>query len=360
MRSMLAQPHINNQYWQQRNRNTLPPVSYVSPWDLTYPNGLTSLRITVENSKGAWPGDNRFNCVQGYNCGDPVLPRMDPYGQSRWVMVASGGPSGVNWSATANVSWVRVDPAEGWVEGDGSTDTTCNITIDWSAVPDDFDGAASISFNASDGTAQPVVVPVYKPAAVPVDLKGFVEGDQYVVMEAAHHQSNSSASQDGVEYAWLEMEGYGRTLSGLAVFPIGPQNFTAGNGPAIAYDFTTFSQAPAGSNGTLNVTIQIGPSLNFILGRFLTFSVSMDGSDPQNVYPVPAAALGSQPSDWGTVVANEVRNVTLPMPYSGPGQHKLEIFGGSTGIVLERIWVDLGGIASRGFSYLGPPESMMI
>lgn len=359
---MLAQPHINSQYWQQRNRNTLPPVSYVSPWDLTYPNGLSSMRLTVENSKGAWPGDNRFNCAQGYNCGNPTLMKMDPYGASeRWVEVASGGPSGVKWTAHANETWVQVSPSGGWIEGDGSTDTRCNISIDWSFVPEGFDGAAQISFNASDGTVQPVIVPVRKTALPDTDaFEGFVEGDGYVVMEAAHTSSNASASQDGVEYTWEEMEGYGRTLSGLAVFPIGPQNFTAGEGPSVVYNFYTFSDLPTTANGTVNVTLQIGPSLNFILGSFLSFSVSLDSTPPVDVHPVPAAALGSQPADWGNVVANEIRNVTVPMAYSGPGAHRLEVFGGSTGIVLERIWIDLGGIAERGYSYLGPLESMRV
>jgi hypothetical protein len=39
------------------------------------------------------------------------------------------------------------------------------------------------------------------------------------------------------------------------------------------------------------------------------------------------------------------------------GKHTIKIYGMTTGIVLERVLVDLGGIRSRGYSYLGPPES---
>jgi len=38
----------------------------------------------------------------------------------------------------------------------------------------------------------------------------------------------------------------------------------------------------------------------------------------------------------------------------------LKIWGMSTGIIVERIWVDMGGIAKRGYSYLGPPESVRV
>jgi hypothetical protein len=72
--------------------------------------------------------------------------------------------------------------------------------------------------------------------------------------------------------------------------------------------------------------------------------------------------LGSQPKDWEWVVANEVRNVTLTMDLGseGPAQHTLKVWGMTIGVVLQRIWIDMGGIEARGYSYLGPPESQRV
>jgi hypothetical protein len=116
------------------------------------------------------------------------------------------------------------------------------------------------------------------------------------------------------------------------------------------------------ANNTVNVTIQIGPSLNFMLGSFLSFGVSLDNQDPVPINPIPYAPLGSQPKDWQFVVANEVRNVTMTMDLGseGPGKHTLSVWGMTVGIVLERIWIDMGGIEARGYSYLGPPESKRV
>lgn len=68
----MSQPHINYQYWQQPMRQTLPPMTIIQKDD-SWPiddgqstAALTSgIRITIEGSNGAWPGDNRYNCAQG-------------------------------------------------------------------------------------------------------------------------------------------------------------------------------------------------------------------------------------------------------------------------------------------------------
>jgi hypothetical protein len=358
--SVLAQTHINYQYWQQPIRNSMPQVSFITPFDASYPNEVAYMRVTAEGYKGAWPGDNEFNCPLGYNCPQPIMKPMDPYGRARYFEVGSGGPMDINFTATSNESWLTVSPTEGWLQGDGSTDTRCWINVDWENVPANLTSATGmISVNGSDGSVVMVTVPVNNTQRPPDDWHGFVEGDGYVVIEAGHYTQNATADLDGEPYSWEEIDYYGRTYSGMAVYPIGPQNFTAGQGPKLSYDFWAVDSMP---NNTVNVTIQIGPSLNFMLGSFLSFGVSLDDQAPVPINPVPAAPLGSQPSDWKWVVANEVRNVTMTMGLgsSEAGQHTLNIWGMTIGVVLERIWIDMGGIAARGYSYIGPPESMRV
>lgn len=355
--SMLAQTHLNYQYWQQPMRNSMPQISFVTPHDASYPNELAYMRVTAENYKGAWPGDNEFNCEVGYGCSDPVMLPMDPYGNKRWFEVGSGGPKDITFTATSNESWLTVSPTEGWIKGDGSTDTRCYITINWDAFPDIASAIGSISVNGSDGSVVAVTVPVNNTARPPADFHGFVEGDGYVVMEAGHYTGNTSATADDQPYQWEEIDYYGRTYSGMAMYPISPQNFTAGEGPSLSYDFWSVDSMV---NNTVNVTLQIGPSLNFMLGSFLSFAVGLDDQPVQSINPVPYAPLGSQPDDWEWVVANEVRNVTLTMDLAEPGHHTLKVYGMTIGVVLQRIWIDMGGISSRGYSYLGPPESKRV
>jgi hypothetical protein len=52
--------------------------------------------------------------------------------------------------------------------------------------------------------------------------------------------------------------------------------------------------------------------------------------------------------------------MTMDLGTEEPGQHTLSVWGMTVGIVLERIWIDMGGIEARGYSYLGPPESKRV
>jgi hypothetical protein len=354
---MLSQPHINYQYWQQPMRNTLPPVSTVQQAQFSYPGSWTSIRYTVENSLGAWPGDNQHNCAQGYSCPDPTLLPMDPYGAaSRWVDVSSGGPQEVEWTATTNVSWLKIEPSSGKLAPDGSTDTRVYLTPDWSLCNASH---ALVNFTSSDGAITIVNLPVNQTTAPPPEWHGFVAGDGYVAMEAAHASGNTSA--DG--YAFDEIRWLGRTASGVKMFPVSNRNFTLGEGPSLEYDFWSVGEAFNRTTGTVQVTVQISPALNYILGSWLTFGLQLDDAEPRSISPIPDTKPGNLPKDWGTVVANEIRNVTMEMPldnWATPGQHKLTLWGTTTGIVFERIIVDMGGVAARGYSYLGPPESKRV
>jgi len=295
---------------------------------------------------------------------------MDRYGaSSRWIEVGSGGPADVTWSTRSNVSWLHIDPSEGLIKGDGTTDTRCYITVDWDKVPSAdgdkpyYEDLGAIIFTTSDGTNVSIFAPVVNYPSIPHDFSGFVEGDGYVVMEAAHYQSNKSA--DG--YAYQELVDFGRGQSALEMFPITNHNFTIGEGPSLRYDF--FAQGDSYQDNKFEITVQIAPSLNFIIGKQIAFGLQFDDRLPEIITPVPTERvpnqgdIGSVPIDWEPTVIQDVRNVTMTVELvegQVRGEHSVTIWGMSAGIVLERIWVDMGGIRSRGYSLLGPPESRRV
>lgn len=355
-------------------KDTLPPVAYVNPHlpahqgipipERTY--GMTPhIRVTVENSIGAWPGDSLFNCESGRKCPDPTLLPMDPYGaKTRWVDIGSSGPRDVDFTAKPDVDWLKVSPSKGHIETGATTDMRLRIRVDWEYAP--ASGKGVVQITATDGSHINVTIPVTIPKAPSSDFHGHVAGDGYVVIEASHFTRNSSSGH----YAWQNMEGYGRTLSGLEMFPMTTQNFTLGSGPKLEYDFWTPTAGQA-----VEVNIQIGPTLNFFgLDKPLAFGVQLDDTPPYEIHPIPLeplgyvvekpgakpSAIGAVPIDWVNIVKSEIRNVTLPVEFEEAGKHTLTIWGMSTGIIVERIWVDMGGIAKRGYSYLGPPESVRV
>ena len=355
----------------------MPPVNYIEtflpsrPSREARPPGLPAYyRLTAENSRGAWPGISKYNCKIGWDCLGPTLVPMDPYGKnSRWIEISSGGPKDVEFSITSNVSWLTTDMTHGKVTMDGKNDKRFHISVDWDKVPSKhgkvhtFGGGVTVA--GSDGSNVTVDVPITTAIAPPTDFHGFVEGDGYVVMEAAHFSRNASAEG----YAFENFEWYGRTLSGLEMLPVSDKNFTVGTGPSLAYDFWV-SGASGSSKDVVEVTIQIGPTFNFMLGKKLAFAVQIDDAEPKMFTPIPDTTelehAGTVPPDWMNVVASEIRNVTGTFELArgggggGAGKHTITLYGMTAGIIVERVWLDFGGVVERGYSYLGPPESRRV
>jgi hypothetical protein len=346
---MLAQPHIGYQYWQMPVRNLLPPVSFVALQEHSWDHGRAiHTRFTVENSAGAWPGDGKHNCPLGYACPDPTLLPMDRYGRARWVDVGSGGPEDVNFTATSP-AWIHLSTREGRIKGDGSADVRVWISIDWDTVPSSLTNG-SVAFLSSDGAMTVITVPLRHVDAPPEGWHGVVEGDGYVAIEAGAPSHLTAVG----EYVWAEIPYYGRTVSGLAMFPVSSREFEPGRGPRARYDFW------ATSAGEVEITLHLGPALNVVLGRRLALGVQLDQGEARMIYPVSESALGALPADWEEVVSDEVRKVGFNATIEGRGAHSITVYGVTAGIVLERIIIDFGGVKARGYSYLGPPASVVV
>ena len=323
--------------------------------------GPIHTRFTVENSLGAWPGDNKHNCPLGYNCPDPVLLPVDPHGRKRWVDVGAGGIDDIHFTAVPKEDWVIVEPQKGTVKGDGTADVRVWLSVDWQKFPSDketlkMDG--HIVFNSSDGSSTTVTLPAVRGVTPAKEFRGAVQGDGYIAIEAAHCTSSSPARGKGsVMSKWEEIPYYGRTHSGMTILP--PSLEPWGNdGPSMTYDFFVTHH----DKRDVMVTLDFGPALNYILGNQLEISLQVDNGEVQPVTPVPMSKPGTVPDDWEEVVANEIRQMKLMLLLGNEivGAHQLVVRGVRGGIVLERIVIDLGGVSARGKSYLGPPESIII
>ena len=107
-----------------------------------------NLRVNRVSNVINRPGDNQNNCADGYSCAPPTLT-FDPYVpfQSRFIDVASGGPSPFDFTATSNVSWLTISPSQGSISN-STPEVRVFLTVDWSQVNGSSD-LAQITFNAS-------------------------------------------------------------------------------------------------------------------------------------------------------------------------------------------------------------------
>ncbi|KAG8956849.1 hypothetical protein FRC04_000327 [Tulasnella sp. 424] len=345
---MMDQTHIGYYYWQQPMANTMPPVNRVHSRKEALPGPM---RITIEGSHGAWPGDNPYQCDQGYNCPPPTLRTFDTYQpfKSRFIDISAGGPNSFSWTLTPSANWIVASKKSGSVTR-SQPETRVEISVDWSKVSGST--AAGNVVIASKTESLQIFVNANK-TAVPSGFHGFVEGDGAVSIEASHATSNTSVS--GV--AWSVLPAYGKTGDGIKPLPNtgnNNANYTVGSGPSAKYDFYTF-------NPVKSVTSYIGLSLNgFGNDRPLKFAVQIDDTTPQVVQYVPVVTADKTPTGWdgndGWAANNIITNTTTHGTI-GAGKHTLTLWMIEPAVVLEKFVVDTGGVRA---SYLGPPESIRV
>src|ERR1019366_3625764 len=88
-------------------------------------------------------------------------------------------------------------------------------------------------------------------------LKGFVEADGYVSIEAEHYSKKVDAGQ----VRWDKIDDYGRTLSAMSVFPVTAASMTPPQSPRLEYEMYLFDP------GKGEVEAILSPTLNFVPGR---------------------------------------------------------------------------------------------
>ncbi|KDQ08247.1 glycoside hydrolase family 115 protein [Botryobasidium botryosum FD-172 SS1] len=350
---ILDQTHIGYYYWQQPMANTMPAVNRIQARKEALAGAM---RISLEGSRGAWPGDNPYQCSLGYNCGPPSLPQLDPFvpKQTRYIDVAAGGPNSFTFTVSSNVPWTKLSLAKGSISPK-APEQRIEVGVDWSKVPSGTSTAAITITGTTTASAKTTVV-VYLTVvktAVPSTFKGFVEGDGGVAIEANHASRNKSAN--GIQ--WTLLPGYGKTDSAVTPLPgLGNTKFAVGAGPSLEYDFYTFNS----KGGSVTLTSYLAPSLNANGNdRPLAFAVQIDQETPQSVAYVGAAPSGSLPAGWtgleGPTAVNIIKATTTHKV--APGAHTLKIWMIEPAVVLQRLVIDTGNVRP---SYLGPPESIRV
>ncbi|QRW07035.1 glycoside hydrolase family 115 protein [Ceratobasidium sp. AG-Ba] len=347
----MDQTHLGYYYWQQPMTNTMPAVNRVAAKKQALAGPM---RITVEGSNGAWPGDNSNQCSQGYNCPPPSLPALDPYtpGKTRYIDISAGGPNTFTWSASPSVSWVTLSPSSGTISAT-NPETRMTVSVDWTKLGAATGNAAITVRTGSSSVRVSLAAYGRSPAS---GFKGFVEGDGGVSIEAIHPSRNTSIN--GV--SWHVLPGLGRTNGAVTPYPAmgnGGNAFSAGAGPSLEYDFYTFT-APSG--GAVSLTSYISPAFNGLGNtRRVAFAVQIDSSAIQTIYYSPVTSSRTTPAGWDGSdgwVANSIIKYKTTHSVS-PGAHTLKIWMIEPAVVLQKFVIDTGGVRS---SYLGPPESIRL
>ncbi|THV03529.1 hypothetical protein K435DRAFT_835829 [Dendrothele bispora CBS 962.96] len=354
---IMDQTHIGYYYWQQPMTNALTGLARVQ----ARKEALAGvMRVAIEGSLGAMPGDNPNNCADG--CALTLDP-FDPI-TNRFIDVGAGGPAPFTFNVSSNVSWLDFSMTQGSISPDHPEQRVWVSVSNWDKL-EDGDNLAMITITPTAPNGPELTVGMRRAGAaipfvarkmeVPGNFSGFVEGGGAIAIEAAHTSRNTSV--DGI--TWSEIPGLGRTLSGITPWPrsgADGRNFSAGDGPSVEYDFFTFDTIQ--DSGNITVITHVSPSLNANgEDRPLGFAAQVDDLPTQSSYFMPLAEPGQLPDAWNDFVANSIVPVNMTFTGVSPGAHTLKIFMIEPAVVVQRVVIDTGGLKP---SYFGPPESACV
>jgi hypothetical protein len=304
---MMDQTHIGYTYWQEPPRNTMPAVK-----EIVLPDAAA---MGVDTEPGAFDVFNK---------------------QRRYIDVYNKGKAPFDFTAAASAPWIVLSAGKGTVD----KEQRLWVSVDWSKAPaGSSDGSVRINGTGSEETVK--LTAVNPREITPATLRGFVESDGVVSIEAEHYSKNNAAG--GAR--WEKIDDFGRTASAMSVFPVDSASKEAGApSPSLEYRMYLFHAGKAEVNAIL------GPTQNFVPGRGLRFAMAFDDQAPQIIDTLEH----NTQRDWEETVKDSVRYVKSSFTLSQPGYHTLKVWMVDPGIVVERLVVDLGGLKP---SYLGPPES---
>ncbi|ACB74654.1 conserved hypothetical protein [Opitutus terrae PB90-1] len=162
----------------------------------------------------------------------------------------------------------------------------------------------------------------------------------FIAIEAGSFASHPSPT--GV--TWMRVPRLGRTREAVTVLPATVADIDLAAAEASAPRLEHAVNFPAAGEFTLQAYLL---PTHPISGTALRFAVALDDAPPQLV----TLEIGDGGPEWAQGVLNATRVARLRLAVPQAGEHALKIYGIQTGVVLDKVVIDLGGLTP---SYLGP------
>lgn len=316
---MMDQTHIGYTYWQQPRYNSMPKVNTIEL------PGSAEMGVAIEGSKNYWPQEK----------GNAELPVRYAYDkQQRYVEIFNRGSKSFQYSITVPVKWLQASHPSGTID----QQQRIWLKVDWARVPAGKH-TVPVTINGPDNKVT-VMATVDNSSAS--NMKGFIESNGYIAIEAAHY-TRAVANKP---FQWEVIPELGKTASGVQLFPVNKpaDTVTITGNPHLEYDIWLRD------TGSIDIGLWCSPTLDFLNQGGLRFGVSIDDSEIQ----VINLHEGNVDRLWNQWVADNIIQKHFKTSISKPGHHVLKYYAIDPGLVLQKIVIDAGGLKP---SYLGPEES---
>jgi len=308
------------------------------------------LRVTVEPHHkprlAVSRKDSERICHKAY--GNPMALTLHDFlsagNDEVFVEIANDGQGILNYSISGGeeLSWLTVSSRAGSVE----YQEDIRISVDKSKLGDDVQSARLL---ISDGEAT-VALDIQAKAVDTTGLPSmtFLPNNGVIAMDANHF----SAKTDVEAGAFQELQNYGRSGTGMKVFPFTAKFSETDAAPSLTYQFLVQE------SGEHVVEVWTTPTNPVEANRPLRFTLET-GANKQVVTTAPAdfVAYHVDPR-WCQGVLDNIRKTTATATFEA-GVQTLSVGALEAGLIVERVFVYKKDFAPKS-SYLGPLESVYV
>ena len=277
--------------------------------------------------------DKGINYVHTLPCFNSI------YDVNYFIEIFNKGQTPFTWKAAPTAKWIKLSKSKGKID----SQERIFVNIDWALAPklEDLKGAIEIQ---GAGRKETVYVNCFNPAKfAKSELKNiFVENDGVISISA----ENYSRKVESASVSWDVIDGLGLTGKSVIASPVTADSPYSSdkNSPRLEYDIFTFN------SGIVEVHSFVLPVFPINSFRSAQYAVSIDDGRPQCI-DITAPEYSAQ---WKVNVRrNASKNITRHY-IDKPGKHTLKIWAVDTGMAIDKIIIDLGGLK---LSYLGPEET---
>jgi hypothetical protein len=269
-----------------------------------------------------------------------TLPCFDSfYDKQYFIEIYNKGRTPFDFNAVPTADWIKLSKSQGQV----TTVQRIFVSIDWTKVPKQETLTGQIRIIGADNQ-ETVYVNCFNPA-LPAkdDLKGlFVEDNGAISVPA----ENYSRKVESAGITWELIDGLGLTGKSVIVSPVTAESLytSSPDSPRLEYDIYTFN------SGIVEIHSFVLPVFAVNSFRNAQYAISIDDERPQTI-DISVPEYSGQWKD--NVRRNASKNITRHY-IEKPGKHTLKIWAVDSGMAIDKIIIDLGGLK---MSYLGPEET---
>ena len=249
------------------------------------------------------------------------------------------------YSITNELDWLQIS-SEGGSLDDSKRFEKVKLTIDRSQIPTEgTTGEIFVTLPAGKVTVQ---IPVENKLYEELPKNTFVDTKGYIAIEAEHYSKNHADEESGA--AFQIIEGYGKTLSGVKVFPTTAYFEPSEKTPYLEYQFYVKEA------GDYQVEVYMQPSNACSIKNELIYGVQCNEDAIERINTIPSGEkVGDNNRFWGEGVLNQIRRVVSNITCV-EGLNTLRIYAVTPAFVLEKLVIAPKG-RKVAESYLGPTET---